>query len=199
MLRLGLTGGIGSGKSTVAALLAQHGAVVMDADAISRQLTQTGGGAIEAIAQAFGAAFIDAEGAMDRVRMRTLVFQDPAAKSRLESILHPLIGHTLQVQARRAQQAGCRCAVFDIPLLVESSHWRQQLQRVLVVDCTRATQIQRVMQRNAMPEDAVEKIIRTQLSRQRRLAGADWVLFNDHQNLDELSHQVSDLVTHFGL
>src|SRR6185369_2771373 len=143
-LRIGLTGGIGSGKSTVAALLAGHGAAIIDTDAIARQLTLPGGAAIDAIRAAFGAEMIAANGALDRERMRSVAFQDPAARQRLEAILHPLIG--LET-ARQAAESPAPVKVFDVPLLVESQRWRAIVDRVLVVDCSTATQSARVAQR----------------------------------------------------
>ena len=174
--RLGLTGGIGSGKSTVAAMLAELGAAVMDADAISRALTAPGGLAIAAVRQTFGDAFITAEGAMDRDRMRALAYADAQARQRLEAIIHPLVGQETWHQAMAAQKAGRTCLVFDIPLLVESSHWRKKVDQVLVVDCARQTQLARVMARNAMDQAAVEAIMASQASRQRRLKAADRVI-----------------------
>ncbi len=122
--KLGLTGGIGSGKSTVATILAGLGAAVMDADAISRHLTAPGGLAIEAIRQHFGADFITPEAALDRDRMRRLVYTDGVARRQLEAIIHPLVHTEIWRQAQQAEAAGCPCLVFDVPLLVESAHWR---------------------------------------------------------------------------
>ncbi|MEO7129732.1 MAG: dephospho-CoA kinase, partial [Rhodoferax sp.] len=125
--RLGLTGGIGSGKSTVAQMLGDLGAAVIDADAIARSVAQPGGAAIGPIATEFGSAFITPEGALDRERMRELAFADAGAKRRLEAIIHPLVGQETQRQVDTAMQQGHRCIVFDIPLLVESRRWRQNL------------------------------------------------------------------------
>ena len=127
---LGVTGGIGSGKSTLAAMLAQQGAVLIDADQISRSLTAAGGAAIAAIRAQFGAALIDADGALDRAQMRALVFSQPSARQQLEAIVHPLIAEHTAAQAQAAQAQGARCVVFDIPLLVESDHWPRQLDTV---------------------------------------------------------------------
>lgn len=196
---LGLTGGIGSGKSTVAGLLASHGAAVIDADAISRQTTTNGGAAIEAIRQTFGATFITPDGALDRERMRTHVFHDPSARQRLEQIIHPLVGLETERQTRAALAAGCRCIVFDIPLLVESGRWRAQLDQVLVVDCRTETQIARTMQRNDLSRDAVTAIMATQASRAQRLAAADLVLYNDGLTLEQLAQEVRLLARCFGL
>ena len=198
-LLLGLTGGIGSGKSTVAALLAQCGAGVIDADAISRALTASGGAAIAPIRAQFGAAFIAADGAMDREHMRLRVFADPQAKAKLEAIIHPLVGQQVAAQAQALAHAGARCIVFDIPLLVESGHWRKRLQRVLVVDCSPATQINRVQARSGLPGEQVQRIMATQASRQQRLAAADLVLCNEEISLIELATLVNGIGQRFGL
>lgn len=198
-LRIGLTGGIGSGKSTVANTLVACGAALVDADAISRAVTATGGAALKEIAAQFGPHFITADGAMDRDRMRQLAFDDPSARRRLESIVHPLVGQETLRQYEEAVKAGKTCVVFDIPLLVESGRWRQQLDRVLVVDCSEATQISRVMARNGWPRDVVEKILAGQASRGRRLSAADICLYNDGLSLDALQAQVRRLAARFGL
>jgi dephospho-CoA kinase len=199
MLRLGLTGGIGSGKTTVAALLADQGAGIIDADAISRNATASNGAAIAAIAQEFGADFITTDGSLNRVRMRDVVFQDASAKVRLESIIHPIVGQHVEKLAEEFQAAGKACAVFDIPLLVESGRWRKQLDRVLVVDCLPATQVARVVARNGISAPDVERIIATQVSRLQRLSAADWVLHNDAISLEVLSQKVRQIATRFGL
>lgn len=199
MLRLGLTGGIGSGKSTVAALLAESGACVIDADAISRSTTATNGMAIEAIAAEFGSEFITGDGALDRGRMRDLVFKDPSAKLRLEAIVHPLVAQQIQSQAASFEAEGKACVVFDIPLLVESKRWRTQLDRVLVVDCASATQVARVVKRSGMSTQEVERVIASQADRRLRLSAADLVLYNDGADMDALVHQVKEIATQFGL
>jgi len=199
VLRLGLTGGIGSGKSTVAGMLAQHGAAVIDADTISRQTTATGGAAIEAIRQTFGAEFITTDGALDRERMRERVFRDPNARRQLEHIVHPLVGQETARQTEAALANGRRCIVFDVPLLVESSHWRTRLDQVLVVDCRPERQIERVMQRSDLPREAVMAIMASQASRQVRLHAADLVLCNDGLTLDELAMEVEQIAVRFGL
>ena len=173
---VGLTGGIGSGKSTVAALFAKHGVAIVDTDRIARQLTEANGMAIPAIRDAFGADFIDASGAMDRAKMRAAVFADPAAKTRLESILHPLIR---QESERAAREAQAPYVIFDVPLLLESAHWLARVSRVLVVDCPEELQISRVMARNGMSREQVLAIMATQASRADRLAKADDILVND--------------------
>ena len=199
VLRLGLTGGIGSGKSTVASLLAGHGAAVIDADAISRQTTAAGGAAIAAIQQVFGPELISAEGALDRDRMRALAFGDATARQRLEQIIHPLVGQETQRQAEAATRAGARCIVFDIPLLVESQRWRSQLDRVLVVDCHPETQIARVMQRSQLPRPEVERIMAQQAGRLQRLQAADHVICNDGHDLAGLAALVARSARLFGL
>ena len=186
-LRIGLTGGIGSGKSTVAHLLAKQGAAVIDTDAIARELTLSGGAAMAPIRQAFGSEFVDATGALDRTRMRALAFSDPQAKRRLESILHPLIGAETEA---RAAAANARVVVFDVPLLAESRHWRAKVDMVLVVDCGEQTQIDRVVARSGWAPQAVQAVIAQQASRASRRSCADAVIFNDGLTLDELGERV---------
>jgi dephospho-CoA kinase len=187
---IGLTGGIGSGKSTVARCLVEMGALLVDSDAIARELTAPGGAALPALAAEFGADLINAEGALDREQMRALAFGDGAAKLRLEAVLHPMIGEETQ---RRAATAGGRCVVFDVPLLTESRQWRTRVERVLVVDCREVTQIERVMQRSGWSADAVQRVIDLQATRARRRAIADAVIFNDGLSLLQLKQQVSTL------
>jgi len=194
-LRLGLTGGIGSGKSTVAALLQQAGAAVLDADAISRSVTAPHGLAITPLRTQFGPEFIGADGALDRARMRALVFADATAKRQLEAIVHPLVQQETRRLTQVAIDHGRRCLVFDVPLLVESAHWRQDVDQVLVVDCLPETQIRRVMARSALDQAQVQAIMATQASRHTRLAAADAVIFNDHLSLDELASQVRALAS----
>jgi dephospho-CoA kinase len=198
-LLIGLTGGIGSGKSTVAAEMARLGATVIDADAISRGLTASGGLAIGDIRRVFGPDFVDASGALDRARMRELVFQDPSAKQRLEAIIHPLVSQQTQSHAMAALEAGARCLVFDVPLLVESGRWRARVDAVLVVDCQVSTQIARTMARSALSEQAVQSIVATQATREQRLQVADAVIYNDGISLAELRAQVTELAAGFGL
>lgn len=198
-LRLGLTGGIGSGKSTVAHMLVELGAALVDADAAARSVTAPGGAAIEAIRTAFGDDFIGPDGAMDRARMRAHVFSAPQAKQQLEAIVHPLVGLATEAQASAALARGSRCVVFDIPLLVESGRWPARLDRVLVVDCSTETQIARVTQRSGLTPEAVQQIIATQATRARRLAAADAVLYNDGMDLHQLGGCVEALARHFGL
>jgi len=198
-MRWGLTGGIGAGKSTVAAMLQSLGAAIIDADAISRALTAPGGAAIADIRQTFGDNFIDASGALDRTRMRELAYAHPDARQRLEAIIHPLVGkHTWQ-QAEHAQAAGYQHLVFDVPLLVESAHWRQRVHRVVVVDCSPEAQITRVMARSALSRSQVQDILAAQADRLHRLRAADAVICNDGITLEDLSGQVRSLAARFGL
>ena len=197
--RMGLTGGIGSGKSTVAQVLVACGAVLVDADAISKQLTAPGGAAIDRLTKQFGSEIITAEGAMNRDRMRQMAFADPAVKKQLESIIHPLVSLESDRRATEATAAGYACIVFDIPLLVESTRWRQQLDRVLVVDCSRETQIARVMARSGWPREAVEKIMAGQASRGQRLAAADACIYNEGLSLPQLEKLVRQMAACFGL
>lgn len=194
--RLGLTGGIGSGKSTVGARLQAHGAELIDADAISRATTALGGAALPAVREIFGAEFIDEQGALHRSRMRELVFADPSARQRLEAIVHPLVSAEV---ARLVSSSNKRCIVFDVPLLAESPRWRPQLDRVLVVDCSEATQRRRVKARNGWDDAVIDGVLRSQSPRLARLAIADAVVFNDTDGLDRLHAAVDRLSASFGL
>ena len=189
-LRIGLTGGIGSGKSTVATVLADLGAAVIDTDRIARELSGPGGAAIAAIAAAFGADVINAAGALDRARMRTLAFADSDARRRLEAILHPLIGDETE---RRASAATAPLVVFDVPLLVESGRWPALVDRVWVVDCRETTQLERVVARSGWSADAVRAVIEQQAGRSRRRSHADAVIYNDGLQLHELEAEVHSL------
>ncbi|HJV83581.1 dephospho-CoA kinase [Noviherbaspirillum sp.] len=173
---VGLTGGIGSGKTTVADMFHARGAAIIDTDLLAHQLTAPNGLAIPEIHAQFGEAFLTADGAMDRAKMREYVFAEPTAKARLEAILHPLI--RLETE-RAAAQARGTYLVFVVPLLVESGSWRQRVSRVLVVDCAEQTQIRRVMSRSGLSEQQVRAIMAAQVSRQERLAAADDVIDND--------------------
>lgn len=198
--RIGLTGGIGSGKSTVAGMLAECGAAVIDADAISRSLTAAGGRAMPEIARQFGQAVVDAQGAMDRQAMRARVFADPQARQRLEAIIHPLVAQISEEQVQAALAAGVRCLVHDVPLLVEAgARWRGRVDRVLVVDCTPATQRERVVQRSGLAAEEVDRIMAQQASRAQRLACADLVVYNEGLNLLALREQVQALARLWGL
>ena len=184
---IGLTGGIGSGKSTVAQILVACGAYLVDTDALARTITQPGGLAIAALVAAFGADMLTPEGALDRDRMRALAFGDAASKARLEAVLHPLIGREAH---RQADQAAGRPVVFDVPLLTESSHWRARVQRVLVVDCEEATQIARVATRPGWTVQAAESVVALQASRAARRAIADAVICNQAISLPQLEAEV---------
>ena len=190
-LKVGLTGGIGSGKSTVARRFAALGALVVDTDAVAHALTASGGAAIPAIAAAFGADMIAADGAMDRAKMRALVFGQPAERQRLEAILHPMIGEATRAQASRAG-AG-QAIVFDVPLLTESATWRARVDRIVIVDCAEATQVARVVQRSGWTADAVERTIAQQASRAQRRAIADAVIVNEDLTLAQLDAEVDAL------
>ena len=189
-LRIGLTGGIGSGKSTVAALLAACGAMIVDTDVIARQLSLPGGVAMDDIRQTFGAEFVNAAGGLDRERMRTLAFSDDTARRRLEAILHPLIGIETE---RQAAASRAPVIVFDVPLLVESGRWRARVHKVLVVDCLEATQVARVVARSGWAADAVQAVIDRQASRARRRACADAVIFNEAISPGQLSEELRSL------
>jgi dephospho-CoA kinase len=184
---VGLTGGIGSGKSTVADMFAAQGARIVDTDLISRQLTQADGAALPAIRAAFGADVIDADGTLNRNKMRELVFGNPAEKKRLESILHPLIYEQTRQQANASTDAPYTLVV--VPLLFESGRYTDWLHRIITVDCPEEIQISRTMQRSHMDEGAVRAIMATQFSRTQRLALADEIITNNG-TLDDLKAQI---------
>ncbi len=189
-LCIGLTGGIGSGKSTVANLFAKLGAGIIDTDAIAHLLTQAGGAAIPAIRAAFGNAYTNDEGALDRGKMRRLIFSDAAAKKRLEMILHPLI---LEQARTQLQQMSARpYIIIVVPLLPESPAFQQLVQRIIVIDCTEDTQAARVIARNRMSEPEVRAVIAQQTPRAERLKLADDVIHND-AGMDILAAQVTGL------
>ena len=198
-LRIAITGGIGSGKSTVARLMVNLGAALIDADALSHELTARGGAAIVPIMEQFGASVLTQDGALDRSVMRTRVFGDPQARRTLELIMHPLVGQLASERGRDAERAGFRCVLFDIPLLAESSGWRQRVDRVLVVDCDHDTQIERVINRSQLTRTTVEAIIAAQATRQQRLRCADCVLNNTQDSLETLATEVKQLASSFGL
>ncbi|WP_368641123.1 dephospho-CoA kinase [Castellaniella ginsengisoli] len=176
MFSIGLTGGIGSGKSMVADWLAEWGAAVIDTDRIAHDLTAPGGAAIEPVRAAFGAQAITPEGALNRNWMRERVFADPDARRQLESVLHPLIDQAVRAQAERAQGP---YVVFVVPLLVESGRWRDRVDRICVVDCDPETQVRRVQARSGLTRDTIGRIMSAQASRADRLAAADDVIVND--------------------
>lgn len=175
-LLVGLTGGIGSGKTTVANLFGALGVPLIDTDLIAHGLTGPGGAAMPAIREAFGESVIAADGRLDRAAMRELAFAAPGARRRLEAILHPMI--RAETMRGIAQAAAAPYAIVVVPLLVESGTWRQWLDRVLVVDCPVQTQVERVMRRNPLPRAQVEAILAAQASREQRLAAADDVVDN---------------------
>jgi dephospho-CoA kinase len=183
---IGLTGGIGSGKSTVADLFAALGASVIDTDQIARSLTAPHGAAMPALLAEFGDEFATPDGALDRALMRNLVFADPGARARLEAILHPKIRDATAAAAAIATGA---YVIFDVPLLVESGNWAERVDRVLVVDCPESLQLQRVMARSNLQESQVRAIMAAQATREQRLAAADDVILND-DGLDLLAAEV---------
>ena len=187
---IGLTGGIGSGKSTVADLFAALGATVVDTDRIAHELTGALGAAMPAIVAAFGDAAARPDGSLDRAAMRRICFADPAARRRLEGILHPMIRR--ESEARCAAAAGAPYVLLVVPLLVESGAYRQSIDRTLVIDCDEAVQVARVMARSGLSADEVRAIMATQASRQQRLAAADDVITND-DGKELLEARVADL------
>lgn len=184
---VGLTGGIGSGKSRVADAFAERGAHIVDTDVISRQLTAPGGLALPAIVKAFGPDALAPDGAMDRRKMRELIFANPAQKTLLESILHPMIRSETQTQVLASQGD---YTLVVVPLLAESGHWK--FPRTLVVDCDEQIQIQRVMQRDGLREELVRSIIAQQASRQQRLSIATDVIQN-HRSFTALLPEIDRL------
>jgi len=186
---VGLTGGIGCGKSTVADLFAALGATIVDTDLIAHGLTAPQGAAMPAIVAEFGPDFAQPDGALDRARMRTLVFSDATARARLEAILHPRIRAATEAAGQAATGA---YVIYVVPLLIESGSWRERVTRVLAIDCSEDTQVARVMQRSHLTADEVRAIMATQVTRARRLAEADDVVDND-AGLDVLQKQVQAL------
>ena len=198
--RIGLTGGIGSGKSTFGALLQKRGAALVDSDQIARQVTGPGGAAIAAIAQRFGPEFVDDTGALDRGRMRELAYSAPDARTALEAIVHPMVSLHSSQQAQAAEDAGTRVIVFDVPLLVESGRWVQRLDAVIVIDCPPAVQIQRVMSRSGLNQSTVEAILAAQSPRNIRRASADIVVHNgDNCTLADLHKMAEQVAARLGL
>ena len=198
--RVGLTGGIGSGKSTFGAVLQKRGAALVDSDQIARQVTGPGGAAIAAIVQRFGPEFVDDTGALGRGRMRELAYSAPDARTALEAIVHPLVSLHSSQQAQAAEDAGTRVIVFDVPLLVESGRWVQRLDTVIVIDCPPALQIQRVMSRSGLNRSTVEAIVAAQSPRNIRRASADIVVHNgDNCTLADLQKMAEQVATRLGL
>lgn len=189
---IGLTGGIGSGKTAVSNLLAQLGAGIVDTDLIAHQITAPGGKAIPLIQDFFGAEFIDSSGALDRAKMRSLVFQNLEAKKALEAITHPLIRQETLRQAAQLADAGVPYLLLVVPLLIESGTWIDQIDYLVVVDCPEETQIQRVMHRSNLTRAEVESILKAQVSRQERLTLANAVIDNQGK-LSELKSSVQEL------
>jgi dephospho-CoA kinase len=186
---VGLTGGIGSGKSAAAEEFGRLGATVVDTDAIALELTRAGGAATGQVRSLFGDEYVDADGAMDRARMRALAFRDPAARKKLEELLHPMIRAESE---RRIAAASGPYVIHVVPLLVESAGYRQRVARVLVVDCPQSVQMERVRRRSGLSEDEVKRIIDAQVKREDRLAAADDVIDNSG-TLDALHKQVREL------
>lgn len=189
---IGLTGGIGSGKSTIANLFVERGAALVDTDQIAHELTAPGGAAIEPIRAAFGDAAIAADDRMDRAYVRSLAFSQPAARLQLEAILHPLIREGTRRGIESAIEGGAPYVLVAVPLLVESRDWRGRYQRVLVIDCPPEIQIERVMRRSGLERAQVEAIMSAQASRDQRLAAADDVIDNSGEP-DALTSQVARL------
>ncbi len=186
---VGLTGGIGSGKSAAADCFAAHGVAVVDTDAIAHELTAVGGAAMPALVAAFGAKAATADGALDRAHMRRLAFDDPSARKRLEAILHPMIR---SLSAERCRLARTPYVILAVPLLVESGTYRERCNRIAVVDCPESLQISRVMARSGLSEGEVRAIMASQASRDERLAIADDVIANDGE-LAALENRVGEL------
>ncbi len=189
---IGLTGGIGSGKTTVSDLLAKLGAGIVDTDLIAHQITAPNGVAISLIEKQFGSEFIATDGALNRERMRALIFNNPEARKSLETITHPLIRQETARQALQLNKDGAPYLVFVVPLLIESGSWKDLIDRLVVVDCPKETQIKRVMQRSNLTQEEVERILAAQASREERLKHADAVIENQG-SLKELEVQVENL------
>ena len=189
---IGLTGGIGSGKTAVSDQLAQLGAGVIDTDLIAHQITTPNGTAIPLIQKQFGPEFIDPSGMLDRANMRSLVFADPKARKALEDITHPLIRAETIRQAKQLIQAKVPYLIFVVPLLIESGSWLPLLDYLVVVDCPEEVQIERVMHRSKLPRNEVESILKAQASRQERIAHADIVIENQG-SLQDLHAEVLNL------
>lgn len=195
MRKIGVTGGIGSGKSTVAKIAAEQGAILIDADAISRATTQPNGKGMPAIQALFGESVVASDGRLNREAMRQIMINDVSAKAQLESILHPLIGEQIDLELAKAQEKSASLVILDIPLLVEAaSRWRSRLHAVWLVDCLPQTQIARVKARSGWPVEQIEAVIAAQASRLHKLAAADVVIYNEALSLQSLKHEVLDLL-----
>jgi dephospho-CoA kinase len=198
-MRIGLTGGIGSGKSTVAKLLAHSGWGLVDADAISRESTAAGGAALEPIRRRFGGEVFAQDGSLDRNSFRRLIFADGQAKLAAEAIIHPLVKTAIAQRVESLESAGAHCIAIDIPLLVESLSWRSVLDAILVIDCEESTQIARVLARSqvlgAWDADAVRAVIAQQASRPQRRAAADFCIYNEGIDLAALALIAEQLAT----
>ncbi len=189
---VGLTGGVGSGKSTIATMLSKRGAGLVDADAIAHQLTSAGGAAMAKLRESFGAEAIAPDGSLDRARMRARVFSDAAARAQLESLLHPMIRAAMRERAAMLINGGSHYVVHVVPLLVETANWRAYADRLLLVDCSAATQLARVCARTGIDEATARRIMGAQATRQQRLAAADDVLLNEAP-LDHIERKVEHL------
>ncbi|MBU2641551.1 MAG: dephospho-CoA kinase [Thiobacillus sp.] len=189
MFVVGMTGGIGSGKSTVADAFAALGVPVIDTDVIARELTAPGGVALQAIRAAFGETLMQADGTLDRVALRRRVFADAAARHQLEAILHPAIRQRVE---QTLAHLTARYALLVVPLLVETGAYRDVLNRILVVDCPEEIQIARVMSRSGLARDEVRAILAAQAMRAERLAVADDVILNT-ASIEDLNAKVADL------
>ena len=190
---IGLTGGIGSGKTTVAECFKARGIAVIDVDTIAHQITAAGGEAIPLIVQSFGAQVIAADGSLDRQKMRDIVFEDPQQRQRLEAMLHPMIR---AISDRQVATASSAYVVLAIPLLIESGNPRERVKRIVVVDCPESLQIERVMKRSGLSESRVRSMMQAQASRAQRLAVADAVIVND-AGLEAVDAQVEALHLRF--
>ena len=205
--RVGITGGIGSGKSTVTTQLKSLGAGVIDADAISRHLTSSHGEAMNAIVEKFGDEYQLADGSLDRSRMRELVFNQKDRRKELEQILHPLIQNEMKNQFETMKKNGIKLVVFDLPLLAESSKWRKNLDKIIVVDCSVETQVSRVLTRDVqnnnrttpMTRDLVINIIASQASRKDRLKLADVIILNDEITRQQLNDEIGQISEYLSL
>ena len=189
MLVVGLTGGIGSGKTAAASLFAEHGAAVIDTDVIAHELTGPGGTALPVLGEVFGPGYLDADGGLDRARMRKLVFSDSVARKKLEMVLHPMIREEVRARVRRVTQP---YAIVVVPLLLETGAYRELTDRVLVVDAPEEQQVERTARRSNLGESEVRDIMAAQMRRDERLARADDVLSND-RGLAHLRRQVAQL------